>query len=263
MGDPPGQPRRGERHDLEPVAVRMRCAPGDPQRRGPGRARDRAGERAVSDLLGDHPDRRRGAEPVGLDARHGEHDEEQRDADPVVEAALDVEALPHPGRQPGEHDDRLAEGRVGRCEDHGEEEGLRPPEPAEERQRHDEAGDDGQRQPDAEQASGDGGLAPQGAKVDPRGVREEHDGERRLGQGLHVVAQRAQVDEPEHLRAHEQAGRGEDHGSGQRGPGDASRDGRVGEQRDGDAREGPVHRASLRHPLRCRASVHPGDPGVH
>ena len=53
-----------------------------------------------------------------------EHDQQQRDADPVVEAALDVQSLAHADRQARLGHHGLAEGGIGRCEQHGEDQRL-------------------------------------------------------------------------------------------------------------------------------------------
>ena len=47
----------------------------------------------------------------------GKRDEEQRDADPVVETALDVEALSNPHGEAWGGDDRLPERGIGRRDD--------------------------------------------------------------------------------------------------------------------------------------------------
>jgi hypothetical protein len=55
-----------------------------------------------------------------------EHDPEQRHTDPVVETALDVQALSHAAWEPRQRHDRLTERRVRRREDHGEQQRLGP-----------------------------------------------------------------------------------------------------------------------------------------
>ena len=84
----------------------------------------------------------------------GECDEEERDADPVVETALDVQALADSHRKARGRDDGLAEGRIGRGENDRDEERLGPGEVAEQHQRDGEPGEDRQRESDPEQARG-------------------------------------------------------------------------------------------------------------
>ena len=57
-----------------------------------------------------------------LDVGGRQHDVQQRDADPVVQPALDVEPLADPRRQARQRDHRLAERRVGRGQEHPEDE---------------------------------------------------------------------------------------------------------------------------------------------
>ena len=86
----------------------------------------------------------------------GERDEEERHADPVVEARLDVQALADPHRQPLRRDDGLAERRVGGGEDDRDEERLGPRESSgAATSATSEAGEDRQRQSDPEEARGD------------------------------------------------------------------------------------------------------------
>ena len=62
-------------------------------RRG-DRPGDEPADDAVADLLDDEPEGRHVAHVTGVRLRDREHDEEQRHADAVVEAALDVQPLP-------------------------------------------------------------------------------------------------------------------------------------------------------------------------
>ena len=114
-----------------------------------------------------------------------------------------------------------------------------------------EAGHDRQRQADPEQTRRDRDLVTERAQVDPRGVAEEHDRERRLRQQLHRLAGHARVDEPERVDADDEPDRGEHHRAREWRAGEPPGQGRVAEQRDGDRREGPGH--ALR-PLLAAAS---------
>ena len=125
------------------------------------------------------------------------------------------------------------------------EERLRPGEVAEERDRDDEARDDRQRQADSEQAHRDAERPSQRLQVDARGVGEQDDGERRLGEGLDLGAGRGGVDEVERLDADDEPCGGEDHRCGDPRSLDAGRDGREAEEDDGENRELPVHGGSF------------------
>jgi hypothetical protein len=86
---PVGEHRRGYRDDLAPGVVDRAPSVGEDHDRRGERAGGEPAEQPVADLLDQHAHR------VGLAAGAGdgrEHDQQQRDADPVVEAALDVQA---------------------------------------------------------------------------------------------------------------------------------------------------------------------------
>ncbi len=150
-----------------------------------------SGERAVSDLLGHQPRGRSVSDRAALGGRDRQHDQEHRDADAVVEAALHVQALPHPHRQARQRHHRLPERRVGGREDHSEQERLGPGEPPEQRERDHESRYQGQRQADAEQPCGYRELATEGPQVDAGGVGEQHNRQRGLRELLHRVARAA------------------------------------------------------------------------
>ena len=158
-----------------------RCRPGD-----------HAAEDAVADLLQHELGGGAVADRAVLGQRDGERDEEERDADPVVQPGLDVEALADAGGKAWRRDDRLAERRVGRREDDREEQRLGPREIAEERDAGDEAGEDRERQPDPEQARRYPERPPKRLQVDARRIGEEDDRERRLGERLDLDARRRQ-----------------------------------------------------------------------
>ena len=74
-----------------------------------------------------------------------------------------------------------------------------------------EAGEDREWQAEAEQPGRDRDLVAQRLEVDPGGVAEEDERERRLGEQLHGLARDAGVDDAERVDAEEEPGRGEDH----------------------------------------------------
>ena len=183
----------------------------------------------------------RGADLAGVRLGHGQHDVEERHADPVVETALDVEPLADPGREPRLGDHRLAQRRVGGSEHDRDHERLRDGERAEERRRDDGAQQDREREPDAEQAHGHRVLPSECPQVDPRRVGEQHDGEGGLGEELHRLPGGGHVEQVERLDSDQEPDRHEDHRGRDRGPVDAARDGAEPDQRDGDHGQGPFH----------------------
>ena len=147
---------------------------------------DDPAEHAVADLLEQQRDGAAAAGDLGFDVGDRDRGEQQRHADAVVEAALDVEALADPLRHARLGHDRLPERGVGRRQHDREDHRLLDGQLAEApRQPRPRPSSDRQRQPDAEQAHGHADGAPQRAEVDPRGVREQHERERRLGQRAH------------------------------------------------------------------------------
>ena len=240
-----GEAGAGERHDLEPGATDEPVPTGDDDDACGGDARNHPGEDAVADLLEHEPSRGPVADGSGLCLRDREHDPEQRHADPVVEAALDVQSLSNAAREPHERDDRLAERRVGRSEDHREEQRLGPQELGEHDERDDEAQRQRQGQADPEQTQRHRELAAQRAHVDPRGVREQDERKRRLGEQLDRLAGRRDLDQPQRLRADEQPDGGEDHRGGDRRTRDPAGDRRECEQSQRDDGNCPVHGPTL------------------
>ena len=99
LGQREGEQRSGQRNDLEPRLVDEAPAAGVHDDRGGSRARDGATQHAVSDLLGHELDGVAVSDRSFLRQRDGERDEKERHADPVVEAALDVEALTDSDRE--------------------------------------------------------------------------------------------------------------------------------------------------------------------
>jgi hypothetical protein len=82
--------------------------------------------------------------------------------------------------------------------------------------------------------------------MDARGVTEQHERERGLGEQLDRFARQLRIDQPERVGADEQADSGEDHRPRDRRPVEPSRDSGEGEQSKRDRRQGPVHGQTLR-----------------
>ena len=162
-------------------------------------------EDAVPDLLGDELDRFAVTDRALLCLGDRQSDEEEWDADAVIEAGLDVEALTHPQRKAAQRDDGLTQRGVGWREDDREHERLRPREVAEKCDRDDESREQGERKPDSEKPRRKAQLGSQRAQVDPRGVREQHDGQRGLREDLDLDAGRGRVDQAERFDAEQRA----------------------------------------------------------
>jgi hypothetical protein len=96
----------------------------------------------------------------GVPFGDGERDEEERHADSVVEAALDVEALPYSRGNPLVGHNCLAKRGVGAGEHDGEHERLDQGDAWQNRHPDEGAGGDGEWQSDAEQPRRESELAP-------------------------------------------------------------------------------------------------------
>ncbi len=93
LGEAVSEQRAGERHDLEPGGVDEAATSRIDDDSRCCRPRDHTAEHAVPDLLQHELGRSAVSDRAVLRQRDGERDEEERDADPVVQPALDVEAL--------------------------------------------------------------------------------------------------------------------------------------------------------------------------
>ena len=122
---PVGERRAGGRDHLPPRAGDQLSAAGVDDDRRDHEPADDAADDPVADLL---EQQRRGAaalRDLRLDVGHRDGREQQRDADAVVEPALDVESLADPPRDARLGDDRLPERGVGRRQH--DRRGSRPP----------------------------------------------------------------------------------------------------------------------------------------
>jgi hypothetical protein len=174
----------------------------------------------------------------------GEEDDQQGHAHPVVQAALDVQALADARGQPRVGDHRQPQRGVGGRQ-HGGQGGRGPQvEPREQGQGGDGAGHDGEGQADPEQPRRQGGLAPQPAQVDPDRVGEQHQRQGRLGQPADELAGHIHLDRVQEPVADQQAEGDEGHRLADRGGPQAPRHRGVGQQRQGDRGQGPLVHAS-------------------
>ncbi len=168
-------------------------------------------------------------------------DEEQRDADAVVQPGLDVEPLSDSRRNPDVGDDHLPERGVGRRQDDREQQRLAEAELSEEAGCERKAREDRERETDPEQPRGHEVLPPQRGEVDPRGVGEQHQRESRLGQQANRLAASSEIDPPEALVAEEQPARDEEDRRRDRRPVEPARDRRVHDDDPCDDGERPAH----------------------
>ena len=206
---PCGQRRRRERDHLEPERLdRASCDRQALDDRGED-ARREARNQPVADLV-------RHEAPCGV-GRHlrrvglgdADRDEEQRDADAVVEAALDVQPLTDAGGKTRVGDDRLPQRGVRAREDHRQHQRLGCLEARQHGDAHQGARENREWKPDPEQAQRHGVFDLQRPQRDPGGVGEQHKGQRGLRQDLERLAADVEVDQPEH-RAGDQPRRGEE-----------------------------------------------------
>ena len=222
LGQREGEKRSGQRNDLEPRLVDEAPAAGVDDDRGGSCARDDATQHAVADLLGHELGGVAVSDRSFLRQRDGERDEEERHADPVVEATLDVEALTDSDGETTRRDDDLTERGIRRGEDDREHESFGPREVSEERDCGDEPGDDREREPDPQQPRGHTKRASKCLQVDARRIGEEDDRECRFGERLDLEPGRCGIDEVERLHTDDEAGCHEEHGRGDPGPLDPS-----------------------------------------
>ena len=245
QGEPGSEHGRGERVHLDPGAL----GPAAPDRealdeRRPG-ARGEAGQASVADLLDDQVKGRVAGHGRRIDLREADRDEEERHADAVVQAALDVQTLPDQRGQAWVGDDRLPERGIGAREADGEEERLRPVQAGEDPSADERARDDRQGQADAEQPQGDGVLGAERTQVDPRCIGEQDERERRLGEQLDVPVALRELDQAE-PGAGDQAADGEEDRGRDEDALEPERRHRVREHDERDRRHRPVvHRSIL------------------
>ena len=211
------------------------------QRDGAERAGGDAADEPPADLLGDELQSAACAERAFVRLGDGDRDEEERHAQAVVEPALHVEALSDPGRDAPVRHDCLPEGGVRAGEHDGEDERLDEAHPWKDGDAGHRAGRNRQGQAQPEEARRDAELAAERRNRDPRGVGEEDERQRRLGQQLDRLASELEVEQPER-GPREQARRGEEDREGDVGPLEPVGKRGEDEQQEGDGCEGPgVH----------------------
>jgi hypothetical protein len=211
--DPDREQRRRRTEDLLPMRLDQTAARREAQREPSEDSRGDAAHEPVADLLEHELDGRVVGDRPALSLGERDRDEEQRDAEPVIEAALDVQSLPDPGGDPLVGDDRLSERRVGAGEHDGKHERLGEADPGQDHGPRDHPHEDRERQADAEQPQRNGELAPQRRKRDPRRVREQHQCQGDLREPLDELALDLEVEQSQD-GPDEQAGGREEHRAG-------------------------------------------------
>ena len=239
-GDSIRQSGTRERDHLHPVVGDQVPPTGNAEDHTRCNTGDDAAHEPPTDLVEHHVDSRAHRDRIVLGLRDREHDEEQRHADPVVEAALDVQALPDAYGQAAVRHHLLPERRVRRREDDRKHERLGPGQLRQQPDRDRHAGDDRQRQPEPEQPRGQPELTAQRTDVDPRCIREEHQRQRRLGQHAHRAAPEVKVEPAQAVAADQEARTDEQDRAGQDGSFEAPRAACIDEDQRSDNGEVPV-----------------------
>ena len=251
-----GQQRGHEGHDLPPLVLEPAAAVRRAQQKPGEHAGPHAGRQAPADLLG-HVGEDRGGHAAGqLGQRDVHRDEEEGDAEAVVEAALDVQCLTHALGHGLVRHDALAERGIGRAEHRRQHERAGQRDAGEHQERGAQAGEHRQRQADDQEPAGPGQVPAQARQVDARGVAEQQQHERELAEPLRGGGLDVHADEIEHRRSHQHAGRSEDHRrrhtAGVQRPGDRA----VDHEDHGDGDERDDHgRGSRRDRLRLIGSA--------
>jgi hypothetical protein len=241
--DPVGEGgARGRNHLTPPVGDQAPAAElGDDPR--DERAGEHAADRAVADLLEHELDCATPAGDVRLDIRQRDRGEQQRHADAVVQPAFDVEALADSRNDARIGDDCLSERGIRRRQDHADDHGLAEGQLIEDDGRDERSERNGERKAESEQTSGQADAGAQRPEIDPRGVAEEHESQRRLGQRPHEGAGAREIDAAQHLRTDDESDCDEQHRGGDRRPGQTPRDRGNSEQRERRDCERPMHQA--------------------
>jgi hypothetical protein len=186
--------------------------------RGDQEPGDDPSDNAVADLLEQERPGAAAARDVRFHVGHRHGGEQQRDADPVVQAALDVQSLADSWRDARLGDDCLPECSVGGRQHDRQDDGLCDGDLPEDHSRRNGAERDRQRQADTEQPQRHTDLAAKLSEIDARGVAEQDQRQRRLRQRLDGRARARQIDPVEHLGSDQQPDGDEQHRRRDRSP---------------------------------------------
>jgi hypothetical protein len=144
----------------------------------------------------------------GLGRQH-EKEQDNGDANPVVEAALDVQRASDGARHGRVGHDRFAERRIRGSEDGGQDRELEGIEMIEDHGAHDEPEDDRQWQSDQEETGRDGEAAPQYGHLDSRRIGEQHQRQREFGKETKALALNRELQQTKPRRAEQEPERSE------------------------------------------------------
>jgi hypothetical protein len=183
----------------------------------------------------------------GLRARY--RDEHERRSDPVVEAALDVEQPPDPGRNRRVDHHARAQRGVGGRQGGADQQGEPDAHAVEQGQCEQRAQADRQRQPDPEQPGVQARIRLQLPQPHPGRIGEQHQHQRRLCQALDQLRCRGDAQHRQRPAGQQQAGQDEDDRCGHIEPLQPGRHGSPREhQRGHDRQIRLAHRLTRRIP---------------
>ena len=206
VGDTERADGRDHRNDRYPPRFDPATGPRRPQHAARDHSGDDTAHNAPADRLTDQPRRvgRRGVSGIGL--RDGKRDREQRHAQAVVEAALDVQPLTDTRRQVLVGDDGLAQCGVGRAPARSRARRLGPRDRAQHESARQRPDDDRERQADTQQTGRYRVLVSQRTQIDPRSIGEQHDHERRFRERAHRILVERQMQPTESFGAEDKPG---------------------------------------------------------
>ncbi len=183
------------------------------------------------------------------DSADRERQEQEQDghADAIIEAALDVErfAYFHRNRRVGH--DGLAERRVGRREHGREDRDLQQAELLEDRNAHTKAEGDGERQSDQEQTLRQREAAPQNPEIGVRRIREQDEGQGKLGEQTQPFGINVELEDSEPAGAREQPKGSVNDRATDQGPLETTGKHAVKKDKPGQDRQVPIHPRSPFH----------------
>ena len=192
---------------------------------------------------------------VVFDLRRGERNQQQWHADPVVEAALDIEALADPRRKAWLGHDRFSERRIGWGEHDRQHDRLNHVELSEHERGGHGSGDDREGEPNAQQARRNRILVSEKSHLDPGGICEQDDRERRFRQDANADAVRPRRQPVGDHRSYQDTDEDEHHRAGDGSVGQPPRHSSDAKHGGGDDREFPFHDVTLPPPRRTRITL--------
>ena len=235
LGDGETRQRQGHHGQLKPNFGDPSVIPAELEYPCAHRSQPEADHQPDTDFLGHQLDSEGGAAPARVGAQgQGDEQKQDGDTDTVVEAALDVEALPDAGRHGLVGDHGLSERGVSRGEHRREDGDREHGELVEQQQAGAESERDGQRQAEQQHPAGNREATFDYAQIGVRGVDEQHQGKRNVRQNAQpdVVEFGLQPAEPD--RTYDQPHDRKDHGAADHGLLETACDRAVQEDEDGE-----------------------------